>query len=225
MLPLSFSLYLGFISRQSYLNCSNTFISYSLCIIVMQPHGLRCKRHQGYKERIFSHYFSSNILHSHQTNYIPDMKWRGVCARLNKANLFKGWSSGWGTPQSYIHYICDFTLLTGALSCGRFHLCVWWWLREKAGIVLCGLQACSQLRRVSQWRVGGRLNVRRTWPRSHSLMQPCVWPLSLSPSDSVCLYPSVSSFSLCLRCTRHLVWLHICGYSVYKARTAAPFVQ
>lgn len=149
----------------------------------------------------------------------------GVCARLNKANLFKGWSSGWGTPQSYIHYICDFTLLTGALSCGRFHLCVWWWLREKAGIVLCGLQACSQLRRVSQWRVGGRLNVRRTWPRSHSLMQPCVWPLSLSPSDSVCLYPSVSSFSLCLRCTRHLVWLHICGYSVYKARTAAPFVQ
>lgn len=78
---------------------------------------------------------------------------------------------------------------------------------------------------MSQWRVGGRLNVRSTWPHSHSLMQACVWPLSLSPSNSVCLYPSVSSFSLCLRCTCHLVWLHICGYPVYKAWTAAAFVQ
>lgn len=121
-------------------------------------------------------------------------------------------------PYSFITFAI-FTLLTDALSCGRFHLCVWWWLKEKAAIVLCGPQACFELRRVSQWRAGGRLNVRLTWPRSHSLMQACVWPLSLSPSNFVCLYPSVSSFSLCLRCTCHLVWLHICGYPVYKAWT------
>lgn len=122
----------------------------------------------------------------------------------------------------FIYYICVFTLLTGALSCGCFHLSFWCWLKEKAVIVLCGLQACFELRRVSQWRAGGWLNVRL---RSHSLMQACVWPLSLYPSNSVCLYPSVSSFSLCLTCTCHLVWLHICGYPAYKARTAALFVQ
>lgn len=45
------------------------------------------------------------------------------------------------------------------------------------------------------------------------------------PPPTLCFYPSVFSFSLCLTCTRHLVWLHICGYPVYKAWTAALFVQ
>jgi len=150
-----------------------------------------------------------------------------------------GWGRGWTRPicfesglqnkahhrAIFIHCICVFTLVTGALSCGLFHLCVWWWLKEKAVIVLRGLQACLELQRGSQRRVGGWRNVRRTWPRSHNLMQASVWLLYLSPSNSVCLYPSVSSFSLRLRCTCHLVWLHICGYPVDKARTAALFVQ
>lgn len=62
---------------------------------------------------------------------------------------------------------CTFALshfVTGALSCGRFQLCLWWWMKKKASFVLSGPQACLELRIVSQWRVGGQLNVRHTWP-------------------------------------------------------------
>lgn len=197
----------------------------------MQPHRLGCKKTLRVQRENFFWFhalppltylaFSLDKLYSRY----KALGGRGV-GRWTRPICLKAGLQGEAHHRAiFIHYICVFTLLTGALSCGRFHLSVWCWLKEKAVIVLCGLQACFELRRVSQWRVGGRLNVRSTWPRSHSLMSACVWPLSLSPSNSVCLYPSVSSFSLCLRCVCHLVWLHICGYPVYKAWTAAAFVQ
>lgn len=165
--------------------------------------------------------------HSFQLNYTPDMKYvcgEGVQGCWTRPICLKASLQDEATPQSVIHilHLCFYTSDGPSLSCGCFHLFFWCWLKEKTLIVLCGLQACFEPRRVSQWRVGGWLNVRL---HLRGLMQACVWPLSLSPSNSLRLYPSVSSFSLCLRCTCHLVWLHICGYPAYKARTAALFVQ
>lgn len=58
---------------------------------------------------------------------------------------------------------------------------------------------------------------RRPWC---CLKQACVWPVSVSPVPR--LHPCVSSLALCLRCTCHLVWLHICGYPGTKPGQRLP---
>lgn len=162
----------------------------------------RKKRHHEYKERIF---FLISCITSRHISYIlsgqiiPQILSAVGRARLNKANLFKGRSPGHGAPQSYVHilhlrFFCLFLHFWRALHRVTVFMSPFdAGLRRRHSLSACGPQACFELRRVSQWRVGGRLNVRRTWPHWHGLMQACVWPLSLSPSNSVCLYPSVSS--------------------------------
>ena len=150
------------------------------------------------------HYFSSHISHSppdklHSRYEVVVVVVVVVWARLNKANLFfKGWSWGRGHATELYSYItfAFFTLLTGAPSCGRFHLSFWCWLKEKAVIVLRGPQACFELRALSQWRVGGPAKCQAhmaTLARLNAGL--CLALVLVPPSDSVCLYPSVSSFS------------------------------
>lgn len=77
---------------------------------------------------------------------------------------------------------------------------------------------------MSQWRVGGQLNVRHTWPlpQLNACLCLSVVPLQFWESLSLCL----QRLSLCQKyCTCHLAWLHICGYPVYKDRKTALFMQ
>lgn len=105
-------------------------------------------------------------------------------------------------------------------------LSFWCWLKEKAVIVLRGPQACFELRALSQWRVGGPAKCQAHMATLARLNAGLCLALVLVPPPTLCVFIPLSPASpLCLRCTCHLVWLHICGYPAYKARTAALFVQ
>lgn len=118
------------------------------------------------------------------------------------------------TTELYSYYIGVFTLLKRARPPPPLFKC---WLKE---------------RRALSFRARRQVLVYAMWVDEEPGPAKCQAILVLLKAGlclahvpvplQLGLYPSVSSFLLGLRCTCHLVWLHICGYPCTKPGQQLP---